>query len=117
LDRDADRGKAIAAEPGERRVAYGSAKARIIGMTLIAARDLASVGIRANGIAPGTMGTRAWGAAPAELRKSFEDNVPFRGGSGGPTSSHLSWRTSPPTTTSTCTLSGSTARSGSDRGD
>ena len=51
------------------QIAYGSAKAAIIGMTLIAARDLAAVGIRVNTIAPGTMGTRAWDKAPASLRE------------------------------------------------
>jgi NAD(P)-dependent dehydrogenase (short-subunit alcohol dehydrogenase family) len=59
------------------QLAYGSAKAGIIGMTLIAARDLSSVGIRVNGIAPGTIFTRAWEGAPAEMRKGFEDKVPF----------------------------------------
>jgi NAD(P)-dependent dehydrogenase (short-subunit alcohol dehydrogenase family) len=59
------------------QIAYGSAKAGIIGMTLIAARDLAAVGIRVNGIAPGTIATRAWEGATPEMRKGFEDKVPF----------------------------------------
>ena len=59
------------------QIAYGSAKAAIIGMTLIAARDLSAVGIRVNTIAPGTMGTRAWDHAPATLRESLESKVPF----------------------------------------
>ncbi|MCU1430646.1 MAG: short-chain dehydrogenase/reductase [Actinomycetia bacterium] len=59
------------------QVAYGSAKAGIIGMTLIAARDLASAGIRVNCIAPGTMGTEAWGLAPSEMRETLEAKVPF----------------------------------------
>lgn len=59
------------------QIAYGSAKAGIIGMTLIAARDLSSVGIRVNGIAPGTIFTRAWEGAPMAMRKAFEDKVPF----------------------------------------
>lgn len=59
------------------QIAYGSAKAAIIGMTLIAARDLAAVGIRMNTIAPGTMGTRAWEKAPAALREKLEAKVPF----------------------------------------
>ena len=42
------------------QLAYGTAKAAIIGMTLIAARDLAASGIRVNNIAPGTIDTRAW---------------------------------------------------------
>jgi len=59
------------------QVAYGSAKAGIIGMTLIAARDLASRGIRVNAIAPGTIRTEAWDLAPAEMLEGFEAKVPF----------------------------------------
>ncbi len=59
------------------QIAYGSAKAALIGMTLIAARDLAASGIRVNTIAPGTMGTRAWERANPEVRKSLESKVPF----------------------------------------
>ncbi len=39
------------------QVAYGSAKAAILGMTLPMARDLAPLGVRVCAIAPGTMGT------------------------------------------------------------
>ena len=39
------------------QVAYGSAKAAILGMTLPMARDLAPIGVRVCAIAPGTMGT------------------------------------------------------------
>jgi NAD(P)-dependent dehydrogenase (short-subunit alcohol dehydrogenase family) len=59
------------------QIAYGSAKAALIGMTLIAARDLAAVGVRVNCIAPGTMATRAWDRAPAKLRADLERKVPF----------------------------------------
>jgi NAD(P)-dependent dehydrogenase (short-subunit alcohol dehydrogenase family) len=59
------------------QIAYGSAKAAIIGMTLIAARDLSATGIRVNTIAPGTMFTRAWDKAPAALRDKLESKVPF----------------------------------------
>jgi NAD(P)-dependent dehydrogenase (short-subunit alcohol dehydrogenase family) len=59
------------------QVAYGAAKAGIIGMTLIAARDLASRGIRVNAIAPGTIRTEAWGLAPPEMLAGFEAQVPF----------------------------------------
>jgi NAD(P)-dependent dehydrogenase (short-subunit alcohol dehydrogenase family) len=59
------------------QLAYGAAKAGIIGMTLIAARDLASSGIRVSAIAPGTIHTRAWEQASPEMRKTFEDKVPF----------------------------------------
>jgi NAD(P)-dependent dehydrogenase (short-subunit alcohol dehydrogenase family) len=59
------------------QIAYGSAKAGVIGMTLIAARDLAALGIRVNCIAPGTIATRAWYSAPDSIRSSLEANVPF----------------------------------------
>lgn len=59
------------------QVAYGAAKAGIIGMTIILARDLAAIGVRANCIAPGTMGTVAWDLAPAEMRQKLEAKVPF----------------------------------------
>jgi NAD(P)-dependent dehydrogenase (short-subunit alcohol dehydrogenase family) len=39
------------------QVAYGAAKAAILGMTLPMARDLAPIGVRVCAIAPGTMGT------------------------------------------------------------
>ena len=41
------------------QIAYGSAKAGVIGMTIIAARDLAAVGVRVCTIAPGTFGDPA----------------------------------------------------------
>jgi NAD(P)-dependent dehydrogenase (short-subunit alcohol dehydrogenase family) len=59
------------------QVAYGSAKAGIIGMTLIAARDLAAIGVRVNCIAPGTMLTEAWGQARSTVQQSLEAKVPF----------------------------------------
>jgi len=59
------------------QVAYASAKAGIIGMTLVAARDLAAVGIRVNTVAPGTIGTRAWDQAPPGVREGLEAKVPF----------------------------------------
>jgi NAD(P)-dependent dehydrogenase (short-subunit alcohol dehydrogenase family) len=59
------------------QIAYGSAKAALIGMTLIAARDLASVGIRVNAIAPGVMNTAAWAQAPVEMRDQLAATVPF----------------------------------------
>ena len=82
-DGDGERGAivttaSIAAYEGQiGQIAYAAAKAGIAGMTLVAARDLAAVGIRVNCIAPGTIGTRAWDLAPPEMRQSFEAKVPF----------------------------------------
>jgi NAD(P)-dependent dehydrogenase (short-subunit alcohol dehydrogenase family) len=59
------------------QISYGSAKAGIIGMTLIAARDLGAVGVRVNSIAPGTILTRAWDGAPDSIRQPLEAKVPF----------------------------------------
>jgi NAD(P)-dependent dehydrogenase (short-subunit alcohol dehydrogenase family) len=59
------------------QVAYGAAKAGIIGMTIILARDLAAIGVRVNCIAPGTIGTQIWDIAPAEFRAKLEAKVPF----------------------------------------
>jgi NAD(P)-dependent dehydrogenase (short-subunit alcohol dehydrogenase family) len=50
------------------QLAYGAAKAAILGMTLPLARDLAPLGIRVCGIAPGTMGTPMMLMAPDELK-------------------------------------------------
>jgi len=59
------------------QISYGSAKAGIIGMTIIAARDLAAIGIRVNCIAPGTMLTEAWGNVRSEMQEALEAKVPF----------------------------------------
>ncbi len=83
VDEDGQRGAvvnvaSIAGYEGQiGQLAYGAAKAGIIGMTIVAARDLASAGIRVNAIAPGTIHTRAWEQASPEMRRSFEDKVPF----------------------------------------
>ena len=59
------------------QVAYGSSKAGIIGMTIIAARDLMANGIRVNTIAPGTMNTRLFAAAPQNVIDGLASQVPF----------------------------------------
>ena len=58
-------------------IAYSAAKAAIIGMTLVAARDLAPAGIRVNAIAPGTMNTPIWTHASPDVKASLETKVPF----------------------------------------
>jgi NAD(P)-dependent dehydrogenase (short-subunit alcohol dehydrogenase family) len=59
------------------QVAYGSAKAAILGMTLPMARDLAPLGIRVCAIAPGTMGTPAMLRVPDAARAEIERNIMF----------------------------------------
>ena len=59
------------------QIAYGSAKAGVIGMTVIAARDLAAVGVRVCTIAPGTIGTPPMMMAPESIREGLAATVPF----------------------------------------
>jgi NAD(P)-dependent dehydrogenase (short-subunit alcohol dehydrogenase family) len=59
------------------QVAYGSAKAAILGMTLPMARDLAPSGIRVCAIAPGTMGTPVMLSAPAEMKEQLVSSIMF----------------------------------------
>ena len=56
---------------------YAAAKAGVIGLTLAAARDLSSVGIRVNTIAPGTMKTPIMESVGEEAIAKFAANVPF----------------------------------------
>lgn len=51
--------------------AYGSSKAGVIGLTLPMARDLASVGIRVNTIAPGLIMTPMMESLPEEAREAL----------------------------------------------
>jgi NAD(P)-dependent dehydrogenase (short-subunit alcohol dehydrogenase family) len=57
--------------------AYAAAKAGVIGLTLASARDLSSVGIRFNTIAPGTMHTAMMESVGEEALAKFTSNVPF----------------------------------------
>jgi NAD(P)-dependent dehydrogenase (short-subunit alcohol dehydrogenase family) len=59
------------------QLAYGAAKAAILGMTLPMARDLAPVGIRVCAIAPGTMGTPLMLSAPEALRENLVSSIQF----------------------------------------
>jgi NAD(P)-dependent dehydrogenase (short-subunit alcohol dehydrogenase family) len=57
--------------------AYAAAKAGVVGLTLAAARDLSSAGIRVNAIAPGTMKTPIMESVGAEALAKFASSVPF----------------------------------------
>lgn len=57
--------------------AYAAAKAGVIGLTLAAARDLSSAGVRVNTIAPGTMKTPIMESVGEEALAKFSANVPF----------------------------------------
>lgn len=57
--------------------AYAAAKAGVIGLTLAAARDLSSAGIRVNTIAPGTMKTPMMESVGEEALAKFAASVPF----------------------------------------
>jgi NAD(P)-dependent dehydrogenase (short-subunit alcohol dehydrogenase family) len=79
---DGDRGvciltASVAAFEGQiGQVPYASAKAGIVGMTLVAARDLARRQIRVNTIAPGTFDTPILARLSEEVRGSLAQAVP-----------------------------------------
>ena len=59
------------------QVAYAASKGGIVGMTLPAARDLASRGIRVVTIAPGLFDTPLLAALPQESRDALGASIPF----------------------------------------
>ena len=62
----------IAAYEGQvGQAAYSASKGGIVAMTLTLARDLASIGIRVNTIAPGIMDTPLLAGAPDEVKQSL----------------------------------------------
>lgn len=68
----------IAAYDGQiGQTAYSASKGAIVGMTLPAARELASFGIRVMTIAPGLVDTPMFDKIPEEARKSLAEMVPF----------------------------------------
>jgi NAD(P)-dependent dehydrogenase (short-subunit alcohol dehydrogenase family) len=79
---DGDRGVAIltasvAAFEGQiGQIPYASAKAGIVGMTIVAARDLASKYIRVCTIAPGTFDTPILSRLPDDVKRSLAQAVP-----------------------------------------
>ena len=58
------------------QIPYASAKAGIIGMTIVAARDLATKMIRVCTIAPGLFDTPILAKLPEEIRQSLAASVP-----------------------------------------
>jgi NAD(P)-dependent dehydrogenase (short-subunit alcohol dehydrogenase family) len=68
----------IAAYDGQiGQIAYSASKGGIVGLTLPAARDLSSRGIRVVTIAPGTFDTPLLGALPQEARDELGKAIPF----------------------------------------
>lgn len=59
------------------QTSYSAAKAGVHGMTIVAARDLASYGIRVNTIAPGTFDTPMLARLREDLRDKLAADVPF----------------------------------------
>ena len=79
---DGDRGvcvltASVAAYEGQiGQIPYASSKAGIVGMTIVAARDLASKQIRVCTIAPGTFDTPLLARLPEEVKASLAETVP-----------------------------------------
>jgi NAD(P)-dependent dehydrogenase (short-subunit alcohol dehydrogenase family) len=68
----------IAAYDGQiGQTAYAASKGGIVGLTLPAARDLSSVGVRVCTIAPGLVDTPLLGSLPEEARIALAANIPF----------------------------------------
>jgi NAD(P)-dependent dehydrogenase (short-subunit alcohol dehydrogenase family) len=59
------------------QTAYSASKGGIVGMTLPMARDLATVGIRVNAIAPGIIDTPLLAGLNDEMREALAEGVPF----------------------------------------
>lgn len=87
---DGDRGvviltASIAAYEGQiGQMSYSSSKAGVVGMTLVAARDLASRQIRVCTIAPGLFDTPILSRLPEEARAAFGRSVPHPARLGDP---------------------------------
>jgi NAD(P)-dependent dehydrogenase (short-subunit alcohol dehydrogenase family) len=59
------------------QIAYSASKGGIVGLTLPAARDLSSAGIRVCTIAPGLVDTPLLAGLPAEARAALATGIPF----------------------------------------
>ncbi len=66
------------------QVAYSASKGGIVGLTLPAARDMASRGVRVMTIAPGLFDTPLLGALPEESRQALGAGIPFPSRLGDP---------------------------------
>jgi 3-hydroxyacyl-CoA dehydrogenase/3-hydroxy-2-methylbutyryl-CoA dehydrogenase len=66
------------------QVAYAASKGGIVGMTLPAARDMASKGVRVMTIAPGLFDTPLLAALPEATRESLGAGIPFPSRLGNP---------------------------------
>jgi NAD(P)-dependent dehydrogenase (short-subunit alcohol dehydrogenase family) len=119
---DGDRGvciltASVAAFEGQiGQIPYASSKAGIVGMTLVAARDLASRGIRVCTIAPGTFDTPLLGRLSQDVRESLARSVPHPSRLGEPDEYAWPWPSSP-TACSMARPSGWTAPSGCHHGE
>jgi 3-hydroxyacyl-CoA dehydrogenase/3-hydroxy-2-methylbutyryl-CoA dehydrogenase len=68
----------IAAYDGQiGQIAYAASKGGIVGMTLPAARDMASRGVRVVTVAPGLFDTPLLAALPEEARTALGEGIPF----------------------------------------
>jgi NAD(P)-dependent dehydrogenase (short-subunit alcohol dehydrogenase family) len=68
----------IAAYDGQiGQIAYSASKGGVVGMTLPAARDLSSAGIRVVAIAPGLFDTPLLAALPPEAREALGKTIPW----------------------------------------
>jgi NAD(P)-dependent dehydrogenase (short-subunit alcohol dehydrogenase family) len=63
---------------------YSAAKGGVVGLSLVAARDLAAVGVRVMTIAPGTFFTPAFGISAEQGQEAFGAKVPFPSRMGRP---------------------------------
>ena len=79
------------------QIAYAASKAGIVGMTLPAARDLSSRGIRVMTIAPGLFDTPLLAALPEDAREALGKSIPFPSRLGRPRSSRT-WSPRSPAT-------------------
>ncbi len=66
------------------QVPYAAAKGGVVGMTIVAARDLSTLGIRVVTIAPGTFFTPAFRMTEEQATERYGKGIPFPGRMGRP---------------------------------